>query len=86
MLVALVRIQELLLVQLNLLGQIVLVVLHQPAQNDVWYKFQAISSELYIALAPKSGLGGVLELRLGCSGSLLMCSDDGGGEGGFEDF
>ena len=54
--------------------------------QDVWYKFTATSNGTYtIMLDPSSSMDGILEVRQGsCTGTVLGCADDGGGNGGIE--
>lgn len=54
--------------------------------QDVWYKFTASSNGTYtIRLYPSSSMDGIVEARQGsCTGIVLGCSDNGGGNGGIE--
>ncbi len=54
--------------------------------QDVWFSFQAVSSEHNVSVSPSAGMDVVVEVRKGsaCNGTYIACMDMGGGNGAVE--
>lgn len=55
-----------------------------PKLLDVWYKFQATSTNHVIKVTPSTSFDAVVALHTSCSGGQIGCADNGGGPGAAE--